>query len=356
MSCSNQRLAKARSYLKGLDAVLLYSRFNVTYVTGYTGSDAVAVFSENGADLFVDSRNTLQAKEESITDVHEVRKRWEEIYEHLSGLGIKTLGIESNVIDLDSFLQMKDIFRDIEMTPMGGQLKYLRSIKDSEETALISEAARISELALDEVLARGITGRREIDVAFDMECAMRRLGASGPSFETIAASGPRSAMPHGAASDRVIGENEAVVIDFGSIYRSYSSDQTVTVFTGKPDKEFTEVYNHVRRAQAIAIENLKAGVKSAVLDRLARDHLESAGLAKYFGHGLGHGVGREVHEMPTISYLSRDTLDKGMVVTIEPGVYLPGRFGVRTEDTLLVTDNSCMRLTNLDKDAIKVTA
>ncbi|MRR35731.1 aminopeptidase P family protein, partial [bacterium] len=205
MSCSEQRLVKARSYLKGLDAILLYSRFNVTYVSGYTGSDAVAVFTETGADLFVDSRNTLQAKEESITDVHEVTRRWEEIYEHLSGLGIKTLGIESNVIDVDSFLQMKDIFREIEMTPMGGQLKYLRSLKDVNETALIAEAARISEMALDEVLHQGIIGRREIDVAFDMECAMRRLGASGSSFEIIVASGPRSAMPHGAASDKVIG-------------------------------------------------------------------------------------------------------------------------------------------------------
>ncbi len=206
MNYSDQRLAKARTYLKGLDAILLSSRTNVTYVSGYTGSDAVAVFTDSSADLFVDSRNTLQAKEEANVGVHELRKRWEEIYEHLTGQGVKTLGIESNVIDLDSFLQMKDLFKEIEMTPMGGQLKYLRSIKDPGEVALISEASRIAEQAVNEVLAAGIIGRKEIDVAFELECGMRRLGASGPSFETIVASGPRSAMPHGAASDRIIRE------------------------------------------------------------------------------------------------------------------------------------------------------
>ncbi len=356
MSCSDQRLGRARSYLKGLDAVLFYSKPNVSYLSGYTGLDAVAVVTDTTADLFVDSRNTLQAKEESCTDVHEVRKRWEEIYEHLRGLNIKTLGIESNVIDFDTFLQMKDLFKGIEMTPMGSQLKYLRAIKDATEVALIARACRISEKALDDVLDAGIIGRREIDVALDMEISMRRQGASGPSFEIIVASGPRSAMPHGAASEKVIAENEAVVFDFGAVYKGYASDQTVTVFTGEPDEDFVNVYRHVRTAQALGIEALTAGARAAVVDRIARDHLEAAGLAKYFGHGLGHGVGMEVHEMPVVSYLSKDTIEKGMVVTVEPGVYLAGRFGVRIEDTVLVTDNSCKFLTNLDKDSIKVTA
>ncbi len=356
MSYWEQRLAKARSYLKGLDAILLCSRFNVTYVTGYTGSDAVALYTDTGSDLFVDSRNTLQAREESHANVYEIRKRWEEIHEHLEGLNIKTLGIESNAIDLDSFLQMKNLFTGIEMNPMGGQLKYLRSVKDPGEAALIGEAARIAGAALGEVLAEGIVGRREIDVAFELECAMRRLGAGGPSFETIVASGPRSAMPHGAASERVIGPGEAVVFDFGSMYKGYASDETITVYTGEPSPEFVRVYTHVRKAQALAIEALGPKVRAADVDRIARDYLESVGLARYFGHGLGHGVGMEIHEMPTLSNLSKDTLEEGMVVTVEPGVYLAGKFGVRTEDTLLITDTACKRLTNLDKDSIKVTS
>ncbi len=355
MRYSVQRLARARTYLKGLDAILLSSRANVTYISGYTGSDAVAVFTDTDADLFVDSRNTLQAREESSAAVHEIRKRWEDIYEHLKELGVKTLGIESNVIDLDSFLQMKDIFKGIEMTPLGGQLKYLRCTKDPEELALMREAAALSERALRAVLSEGIVGRREKDVAFDLECRMRSLGADGPSFETIVASGPRSAMPHGAVSERVVSANEPVVIDFGGMYKGYASDQTVTVFTGRPDEEFAEVYGHVRKAQALAVEALANGVKAADIDALARGHLDSKGLGRFFGHGLGHGVGMEVHEMPTVSCLSKDTLENGMVVTIEPGVYLPGKFGVRIEDMFVISDNSCKRMTNLDKDSIIVT-
>lgn len=354
MDYSDQRLAKARTYLKGLDAILLYSRPNVTYISGYTGSDALATFTDSSADLFVDSRNTLQAKEEANIEVHEIKKRWEEIFEHLNGQGVKTLGIESNVIDLDSFLQMKDLFKGIEMTPMGGQLKYLRSVKDPGEIALISEASRIAEQAVNDVLAAGLIGRKEIDVAFDLECGIRRLGASGSSFEIIVASGQRSAMPHGAASDKLIRENEPVVIDFGAIYKGYTSDQTITVYTGKPDQDFMDVYNHVRQAQKSAISAVAKGIKATLPDKAARDYLQSVELAQYFGHGLGHGVGMEVHEMPTVSYLSKDTLESGMVFTIEPGVYLPGKFGVRLEDMVLITDNSCKLITNLDKDAIKV--
>ncbi len=355
MDYSDQRLAKARTFLKGLDAILLYSRPNVTYVSGYTGSDAIAVFTDSSASLFVDSRNTLQAKEEANIEVHEIRKRWEEIYERLNAQGVKTLGIESNVIDLDSFLQMKDLFKGIEMTPMGGQLKQLRSIKDSGEIALITEASRIAEQAINEVLSAGIIGRKEIDLAFDLECGMRRLGASGASFEIIVASGPRSAMPHGAATDKIIRGGEPVVFDFGAVYKGYTSDQTITVYTGEPDKEFIDVYNHVRKAQKSAFAAVGKGVRATEPDKAARDHLQSAGLAEYFGHGLGHGVGMEVHEAPTVSYLSKDTLESGMVFTIEPGVYLPGKFGVRLEDMVLLTDNSCKLLTNLDKEAIKVT-
>jgi Xaa-Pro aminopeptidase len=354
MNYSTQRLDRARSFLKGLDAILLSSRSNITYVTGYTGSDAMAVYTESHADLFVDSRNTLQAREESFAAVHEIKKRWEEIYNHLKDLNVATLGIESDIVDVDTFLLLKDLFQGIEMTPLGGQLKYLRAVKDAGELSLIREAVRISEKALDDVLSQGLVGRRETDVALDLECGMRRLGASGSSFEIIVASGPRSVMPHGAASEKVIRKNEPVVIDYGCTYKGYSSDQTVTVCTGDLGDEFAAAYRHVLKAQSLAIAGLSAGVKSASIDRLAREYLDSAGLGKYFGHSLGHGVGMEVHEMPTVSPISKDTLAEGMVVTIEPGVYLPGKFGIRLEDMFAITDNSCKRITNIDKEAIKV--
>ena len=353
MSYSAQRTARARSFLKGLDAILLSSRPNVTYVSGYTGSDALAVYTESRIALFVDSRNTIQAHEEAKAEVIEIKKRWEDIYEYLRSMGISTLGIDSDVMDVDTFLQLKDLFKDIEMTPLGGRLKYLRAVKDPGELSLITGAVRISETALQAVLSQGIVGRRESDVALDIECEMRRLGASGPSFETIVASGPRATMPHGAASEKVIRERESVVIDYGCVYRGYCSDQTITVCTGDPGDDFMDAYQHVFKAQSLGIEALGPGVKTASVDRRSREHLDSAGYGTYFGHSLGHGVGMEVHEMPTLSPISKDTLEEGMVVTIEPGVYIPGKFGIRLEDMFVITDNSCKRITNLDKEAIK---
>jgi len=349
-----KRIDKARNYLKGLDAILISSRETVTYLSGYAGSDAELLFTESAAILFVDSRNTIQARQESCTEVFEVSRKWSDIRGYMKSLNIKTLGIESNIIDLDTFLQLKDIFEGVEMTPIGKQLRYIRAVKDASEIEAMKEAARISEDALETVISRGMIGRREIDVAFDMEYAMRRLGASAVSFDIIVASGPRSAMPHGIASDRIIGADEPVLIDFGCRYHDYCSDQTVTMFTGEPDNEFRQVYSHVFEAQNNAINALCAGVNASYIDSLARGHLESKGVGAFFRHGLGHGVGMEIHEMPTISPISQDRLKEGMVLTIEPGVYFTDNFGIRLEDTLLVTDNSCQRITNIDKEALKI--
>ena len=349
-----KRQVRARQFLKGLDALLISSRQSVTYLSGYTGSDAVLLITDAKTFLFVDSRNTLQAMQETTAEIREVVRRWEGVLCVLEEEGIKSLGIESNVIDLDSFMRMKDIFTGIEMTPLGCQLKRLRVFKDEREVEFIRKAALISEQALEAVLSKGLIGRRECDVALDLEWEMRKRGASAASFELIVASGPRSAMPHGSASARVIGPDEPLVIDFGCVCGGYCSDQTVTVTTGAPGSAFAEAYAQVREAQERSIKALASGVKASSIDKIARDHLEAHGLARFFGHGLGHGVGLEIHEAPTVSSLSDDVLEEGMVITIEPGVYLPGEFGIRIEDMVLITDNSCKRLTNLDKEGIKV--
>jgi Xaa-Pro aminopeptidase len=349
-----RRLGRARAYLKGLDAILLLSRPSITYLSGYTGSDAVYLFTEDRSFLFVDSRNTLQAAQECTCEVREIRKRWEDIHEVLRETGIRTLGLESNILDLDSFIRMKDLYRGIEMTPLGNQLRNLRSIKDEHEHALMRQAALVSEQALDVVLGRGIVGRSEQEVALDLEWEMRTRGATAASFELIVASGPRSAMPHGTASGRVIGEGEAVIIDFGCILDGYCSDQTVTLLTGPMDDGFFQAYRAVQQAQEKAIMAVAPGARASEVDKAARDHLAGAGLASFFGHGLGHGVGMEVHEAPTVSPLSEDVLEEGMVITIEPGVYLPGKYGIRLEDMVVVTDNSCNRLTNIAKETIRI--
>jgi Xaa-Pro aminopeptidase len=349
-----KRINRARQYLKGLDAILLVSRPSVTYLSGYTGSDGVFLFTDMKAFLFVDSRNTLQAQEESGDEVHEIVKRWEGIYAVLQEEGVRHLGIESNIIDFDSFMQMRDVFKGIEMTPIGKQLKFLRMIKDEAEVELLSRAVQISEQALESVLKKGLVGRTEKAVALDFEWEMRTRGASAASFDLIIAAGPRSAMPHGTASDRKIEPNEAVVIDFGCTYNGYCSDQTITVTTGKMEPAFEEAYHQVLEAQQKAIKAVSPGIQASAVDKIAREHLKNAGLGSYFGHGLGHGVGMEVHEAPTVSYLSEDILGEGMVITIEPGVYIPGKYGIRLEDMVLITDNSCKLLTNLDKCVIRL--
>ncbi len=349
-----ERIAAARGCLKGLDAILFTDRLNIRYLSGFTGTESALVVSRGRAILFVDSRYTTQALDQTDCQVIEVRERWQDIFLKMQNLEIATLGVESNVMDLDTYMKIKNLYKGIELTPLGSQLKYLRVAKDSAEIELMNEAARISEVALDDVLGRGVVGRRECDVAFDLECKMRRLGASAVSFDLIVASGPRAAMPHGVASDRLIGRDEALLIDFGCVYMGYASDQTVTMWTGEPPAEFVDYYKLVYEAQQKAIAALKPGAVSAEVDRQARGHLESAGLAKFFGHGLGHGVGLNVHEMPTLSPTSSDVLRQGMVVTVEPGIYLAEKYGIRIEDTLVVTDNSCQSITKIDKSSIRI--
>jgi len=323
-------------------------------VSGYTGSDALLLFTSEEAALFVDSRNTTQARQETPLSVHEITRKWEDLAGHLTEKGIKTLGIESNSLDVDSFLVMNELFTGIEMTPLGKQLLYLRAKKEEQEIGRLLKAAEVARLSLLTVLDKGLVGKRERDVALDLEWHMRLRGAQAPSFELIVASGWRSALPHGVASEKVIESGEPVVIDFGCVLDGYCSDETVTVFTGEPDPEFIRMYDHVRAAQEEALNGIVSGLKTKDLDNLARTYLATHGLAEYFGHGLGHGVGMEVHEMPSVSSLSNDVLDEGMVITIEPGVYLPGRFGIRLEDTVLVRDSSCKRITNIDKGIIRV--
>jgi len=350
----DRRRERARSFLKGLDAILLVSRHNITHISGYTGTDAAYLYTQDRAYLFVDSRNTLQARGETGDEVVQVRSMWEDMRGVFEREGIGTLGIESNVLTVDSFMRLKDLYRGVEMTPLGAQLRYLRAVKDARELAAIRKAVSISEQALEAVLSKGLEGRSEAEVAFDLEWEMRSRGASAVSFELIVASGPRSAMPHGTASPRVIGPDEAVIIDFGCTCDGYCSDQTVTVLTGRPPDGFEEAYRAVHEAQVRAIKAAGPGVRASDLDRIARDHLASRGFDAFFGHGLGHGVGMEVHEAPTVSGPSEDILEEGMVITVEPGVYFDTRFGIRLEDMVVITDNSCKSLTNIDKGVVRI--
>jgi len=349
------RLSRVRSYLGNLDSILFTSRQNLHYICGFTGTDGVLLVGKHIATLFVDSRYILQARQQTQgVDIVKVRKRWDDIQSYVSKHGIKTIGIESNAMDVDTFMLIKERFKDVDLVPMGERLKGLRAIKDSSEIELLKKAALISERALYTVLEKGIRGRKERDIALDLEFEMRRMNASAVSFELIVASGDRSAMPHGVASDKVIEDNDVVIIDFGCIYMGYCSDQTVTIATGQVGDEVKDVYECVRDAQARAMMEVRPGMSASELDSVARDVIKDCGYGDYFGHGLGHGVGMEIHEAPGIYPLSKDVLLQGMVFTIEPGIYLPFRFGVRLEDTVLLGDSTCHMITNIDKNNIKI--
>ncbi len=350
------RLARARAYLSdGLDALLFVSRPNILWVTGFTGTDAALVITRDHIRLFVDSRYTVQAELETSYDVQEIYQKWEEIGLFLKERKVSRIGFESNILDFDMAVKLKGMFSGVELVPVGTVLRNLRIIKDTSEVSKIIQAAKISENVMKSILEKGIRGRTERDVAIEIEYEMRRFGADGPSFETIVASGQRSAMPHASPTDKIIGRKEAVVLDFGCVFQGYCSDQTVTVYTGQPDAEFRDVYAKVWEAQQRAIEGIAPGIKASDIDILARGYLDENGLEHCYGHGTGHGVGIEVHEPPTISPRSGDSIKEGMVMTIEPAAYFAGKFGVRIEDCLFVTDSSCKHLTNIAKGAIIIT-
>jgi Xaa-Pro aminopeptidase len=237
----------------------------------------------------------------------------------------------------------------VEWLPIGSELDDLRVIKSADELQLLAKSAAIASQALVGVLDSIRPGVSERDVALALEFAMKRAGADEKSFDFIVASGPRGALAHGKASDKLIQAGELVTIDFGAVYRGYHSDETVTIAVGAPDSRQKEIYSIVKDAHDKALEAVKPGVTLKELDDLARGFIDGKGYGNFFGHGLGHGVGLEVHEEPVVSFRSKQTALEGMVFTIEPGIYIPDWGGVRIEDTVVVTHDSCRTLTKVPK-------
>jgi Xaa-Pro aminopeptidase len=244
-----------------------------------------------------------------------------------------------------------DWFPGAELVPTEGLVEQLRRVKDAGELARITRAAEIADHALANLKAELAKGPTELDFGVALDFEMRRLGASGPAFETIVAAGPNAAKPHHRPSDRPIGEGELVVLDFGATFDGYRSDMTRTFCVGEPaDAELTHLVEVVTESQAAGVDAVRAGIKAADVDRASRAVIEEAGWADRFVHGTGHGVGLDIHEAPSVASTSSDTLQSGHVVTVEPGVYLPGFAGVRIEDTVVVTDTGCRPLTSTPKD------
>jgi Xaa-Pro aminopeptidase len=265
-------------------------------------------------------------------------------------LGIMTLAFESAALIVEEYTRLQEKLPGVTLRPLCEGLQDLRAVKTREEIGWISQAARIAGQALAEVRGMIRPGVREREIAIELEYRMRLAGAEQVSFETIVAAGINTALPHATPGDRRIVDGDCIMIDYGAVWEGYHSDETCTAFVGHVDARQREVYELVRLAHDRAIRAIRAGVSCGEIDRLARSCLAEAGLDSHFSHGTGHGVGLDVHEAPRLAAGRQEILRAGMVVTVEPGVYLPGVWGIRIEDTVLVTEEGCDILTPTSKE------
>ena len=347
------RVSRARELLErfDVDAIVLLNLCNIRYLTGFTGSAGVLVLGRDEGWFLTDSRYTSQAADEvNSVAVVEYRIQLEGVASLLQKLAVKRTGFEAGHMTVALYNDFVARLPDLEMVAIGAEIDNLRLIKDDAELRFLSASADIATTALISVLDMIRPGVLERDIALALEFAMKNSGAEEKAFDFIVASGVRGALPHGKASTKVINSGELVTIDFGCVCNGYFSDETITVVVGEPDKRQMEVYSVVKVAHDRALAAVRPGMSLKSLDGLARDYINDMGFGSYFGHGLGHGVGLEVHEQPVVSFRSDGIVDEGMVFTIEPGIYIPGWGGVRIEDTVVVTADGCRVLTRVPKE------
>ncbi len=335
-----------------LDALLVTDLVNVRYLTGYTGTNGLALVGEHGLRCFVtDFRYVTQAQREVAG--YERRTGRNDLLEEVPaaiGEGDVRLGFEDHHVAVRTHARLRELLPvSVELVPVGGLVEELRVVKDAGEVARIRAAAELADAALSRTLQDGLAGRTERDVALALEHEMRRLGAQRPSFDSIVAHGEHGALPHATPRDVEIAAGGLVTIDWGAELDGYCSDCTRTFAAGEPSAHAREVYELVLAAQQVGLDAVRAGAGGKDTDAAARAVIDAAGHGDHFGHGLGHGVGLEIHEAPRLSSTSTATLAAGHIVTVEPGVYLPGELGVRIEDLVLVTADGHELLTGLPK-------
>ncbi|MEH7107255.1 M24 family metallopeptidase [Bacillus sp. JJ1764] len=337
----------------GIDGMLVTSPFNRRYISNFTGTSGVVLISEEKAQFITDFRYIEQATKQC--DGFEIIKFSEsipkEIAQQAKKLGIQRLGFEEEYMTFSSYnVYEKEV--ETELVPISGLIEKLRLIKTDAEIKILKEAADIADAAFKHILDFIRPGKTELEVTNELEFFMRKAGATSSSFDTIVASGFRSALPHGVASEKAIENGDMVTLDFGAYYKGYVSDITRTVAVGEPDAKLKEIYQIVLDAQLRGMDGIKPGMTGKQADALTRDYITEKGYGEYFGHSTGHGIGLEVHEGPALSAKSDLVLEPGMVVTCEPGIYIPGLGGVRIEDDTLITKDSNEALTHSTKDLI----
>jgi Xaa-Pro aminopeptidase len=351
-----KRLETIRSKIKEneIDGILITKRENYTYLSGFTGSSAYLVITSDSADLITDFRYIEQAtKQAPLFNIIKYKGNVAiEINNALKRNNVEKLGFESIDLTYDKYEDYSSKFEVKELIPLKNIIESIRMIKDSEELQFIKKAVEIADGAFLNVLPLIKPGILETEVSAEIEYFMKKQGAQGSSFQTIVASGARSAMPHGVASNKEIKNGDVIIMDYGAIYQGYCSDITRTIFLGKPDEKMTKIYDIVLRAQKEALNGAHKGLKGREIDSIAREIINNSGYEKNFGHGLGHGVGLEIHEEPRFAPSDDNTMENGMVVTVEPGIYVEGYGGVRIEDMIVIKDDQPEILTRATRELI----
>ena len=338
--------------LHSLDGILFMNLENIRYLCGFTGSDGALVVTPKESFFLTDSRYWTQADEEiKGSQIVHYKKKLDGIHALLSDLKLKKIGFESAALPFFLYQSLSEkLAQQATLIPLERELKNLRAVKDAQELALIRrtiEIASKSYLHVIEKIREGVLERR---IALDMEFFMKRHGAEGLGFDIIVASGKRSALPHGKAGAKRIEKGDFILIDYGASFQGYHSDETCTVVLGNPSAEQKKIYQIVKEAHDKAVEIVRPGIPIRDVDQAAREHIRQSGYGEYFGHSTGHGVGLAVHEDPTVNSENKELIQEGMVFTIEPGIYIPGKGGVRIEDMVLVTSRGAEILTGVPKE------
>lgn len=356
----NRRIMKLREYMKtnDLNGFLIGSEANRRYLSGFTGSNAMLLITSSDQYIITDFRYLEQVAKECpdfiCVDQNKIgllRTAFDIAHQS----GCKKIAFEAEHMSYSSYQELAKETK-IEWVPTEGVVERLRQIKEEAELEKLAKAESIGDIAFKEIVKfiekRWKDGLTENEVALEIERVMRKNGASGNSFDTIVASGAKSSLPHATPSDDLLKKGDFVVMDFGCVYEGYCSDMTRTVVIGEASSKHREIYDTVLKAQQLALEGIRAGLKGKEVDAIARNYIAEAGYGAYFGHGLGHSVGIEIHENPRFSMAEEQVIESGMVITVEPGIYLPGFGGVRIEDMVIVTKDGIKNLTHSPKELI----
>lgn len=355
----NTRIKKLLNKLNqsNIDAIIIYDRNNIRYLSGFSGSSAYLYISNNKSIMLTDFRYIEQASKQcpdfEIIDHGELGVL-KTIKKFAIDDNVSKIGFESEIITFNQYKEIKEIFQKFQLIETKSLVEEIRMIKDDEELSYIKKAAEIADNAFTHILSFIKVGITEIDIALELEYFMKRNGASSLAFSTIVASGKNSSLCHAEPSLKKIEQGDFLTMDFGCMFNGYCSDMTRTIVIGKADNKQKEIYNTVLKAQLEALSIVKEGLTGKEVDKIARDIIHEAGFKGYFGHGLGHSVGLFIHEDPRLSPKGFTILKENMVVTIEPGIYVPDFGGVRIEDLICVKENGYVNFTHSNKGLIEI--